>query len=352
LRFSSTGILRRQQPGLGVRARHIIPLLRTLAVVLLVVCLTRPEKGNEQTRIYAEGIAIQMVVDLSSSMESADFVLDGRRASRLDAVKNVFEKFVQGDQAELEGRPDDLVGLVGFARYPDSLAPLTLDHENVLAILKELETKGGPKVQQRLQQLDRAWRSARMRGDQRAMQQLQAEAKRINEEDATAIGDAIALAVERLRDLDRRTQQRPEAEQIKSKVMILLTDGEHNAGDLAPEQAAMLAKASDIKIYTIGIGAQRRGGALVDEKQIRSVAEITGGRFFQAKNTRALREVYAEIDELEKTETEERRFLQYTQAATTWVTLGGTRLPPLLMMVIVLLAVEVVLANTRFRRIP
>ncbi len=352
LRFSSIAGLQRQRPGFGVRGQHVIPVLRTLAVALLVICLARPEKGNEQTRIYAEGIAIQMVVDVSGSMEQADFVLDRRRATRLDAVKSVFEKFVKGDGDKLEGRPDDLVGLVGFARHPDSLAPMTLDHDNVLEILQGLETKGGPTVQRRLQQLGQAMRSAQVSGDRRRLRQIEAEAQAIYDEDGTAIGDAIALGVERLRDLDQRVQRRPGGERIKSKVIILLTDGENNAGDLPPEQAAKLAKASDIKIYAIGIGSQQRGGALVDEKQMRRVAEVTGGEFFKATNTRALQEVYAEIDKLEKTETEERRFLQYTQAATTWTTLGGLRVPPLLLAVIVLLALEVLLANTRFRRVP
>ena len=99
LRFSSIAGLQRQRPGFGVRGQHVIPVLRTLAVALLVICLARPEKGNEQTRIYAEGIAIQMVVDVSGSMEQADFVLDGQEATRLDAVKSVFEKFVKGDYA-------------------------------------------------------------------------------------------------------------------------------------------------------------------------------------------------------------------------------------------------------------
>ncbi len=352
LRFSSIAGLQRQRPGFGVRGRYVIPILRTLAVALLVLCLARPEKGNEQTRIYAEGIAIQMVVDVSGSMEQADFVLDRRRATRLDAVKSVFEKFVKGDGDKLEGRPDDLVGLVGFARHPDSLAPMTLDHDNVLEILQGLETKGGPTVQRRLRQLGQAMRSAQASGDRRRVGQIEAEAQAIYDEDGTAIGDAVALGVERLGDLDQRVQRRPGGERIKSKVIILLTDGENNAGDLPPEQAAKLAKASDIKVYAIGIGSQQRGGALVDEKQMRTVAEVTGGQFFKATNTRALQEVYAEIDKLEKTETEERRFLQYTQAATAWTTLGGLKLPPLLGVVIVLLMLEVLLANTRFRKLP
>ncbi len=353
LRFSSIAALKRQRGGFfGARARHLVPVLRTLAVALLVICLARPEKGNEQTRIYAEGIAIQMVVDVSGSMEQADFMLDGERATRLDAVKRVFERFVKGDGGELEGRPDDLVGLLGFARHPDSLAPMTLDHDNVLAILRELETKGGPTVQRRMRRLQSDLLNARRSGDGRLVRRIQADAQAIQEEDGTAIGDAVALGVDRLRDLDRRVQQRSGGDQIKSKVIILLTDGENNAGDLPPEQAAKLARASDIRIYAIGIGSQRSGGAPIDEKQMRTVAETTRGQFFRAANTRALHEVYAEIDKLEKTETEERRFLQYAQAATTWTMVGGLWLPPWLLIVIALLVLEVLLTNTRLRRIP
>ncbi len=347
VRFSSIENLQRQRPGFGVRARWLIPLLRTLALALLVVCLARPEKGNEQTRIYAEGIAIQMVVDVSGSMEQQDFILNRQRATRLDAVKSVFEKFVKGDGEELKGRPDDLIGLVGFARHPDSLAPMTLDHDNVLTILTELETKAGPSVQQRMRELERALFTARASGDGRQAQQVEAAMRAIGEEDGTAIGDALALGVERLRDLDQRVGRRAEADRIKSKIIILLTDGENNAGDLPPEQAARLAKASDIKVYAIGIGTQQ-----VDERQMRAVAETTGGQFFQAANTGALREVYAQIDKLEKTETEERRFLQYKQAATSWMTFGSMHLPPLLAIVIGLLVLEVLLSNTRLRKAP
>lgn len=352
LRFSSIEALRRQRRGLAVRARHVIPVLRTLAVGLLIVCLARPEKGNEQTRIYAEGIAIQMVVDLSGSMDQADFAVGRRRASRLEAVKLVFRKFVEGTGEELSGRPDDLVGLIGFARYADSLAPLTLDHDNVLAILEESQTVWGPAVQQRIKALERAFTEAAA-GDQRRKWQLRAEYEGLQEENQTAIGDALALAVERLDDLDRRRRSRESRDRrVKGKVIILLTDGENNAGDLTPAQAAELAKERGIKVYTIGIGSQQRRGAIIDEEQMRRVAETTQGKYFRATGTRSLQDVYAEIDKLEKTETEERRFLQHKPMATSSVVLGGVHVPPMLLIVVALLAAEIVLSNTRLRRIP
>ena len=353
LRFSSIEALRQQRRGLAVRARHVIPVLRTLAVGLLIVCLARPEKGNEQTRIYAEGIAIQMVVDLSGSMEQADFAIGRRRASRLSAVKKVFRDFVKGNGDELSGRPDDLVGLIGFARDADSLAPLTLDHDNVLAILEESQTVWGPAVQERIEALERAFTGAQAAGDQQRKGQLRAEYEALQEENQTAIGDALALAVERLDDLDRRRRSRESRDRrVKSKVIILLTDGENNAGDLTPAQAAEVAKERGIKVYTIGIGSQQRRGAIIDEEQMRQVAETTQGKYFRATGTRSLQNVYAEIDKLEKTETEEQRFLQRTPMATSSIVLGGVRLPPLLLIVVALLAAEIVLSNTRLRRIP
>jgi len=357
LRFSSIEPLGRQRRGLGLRARHLIPLLRTLAVGLLIVCLARPEKGNEQTRIYAEGIAIQMVVDLSGSMEQQDFVIGRRRSSRFDAVRTVFRKFVEGAGDRLEGRPDDLIGLIGFARHADSLAPLTLDHENVLTILDESETVAGPAAQKRAAELQRASAAARADGDGRRYRQAQAELESLQQENQTAIGDALALAGERMRDLDLRRQRArtgggTDARRIKSKVIILLTDGENNAGALTPAQAAKLAQACGIKVYTIGIGSQQRRGAIMGEEQMQAVAEATDGKYFRATNTRSLHEVYTEIDKLEKTETQERRFLQHRQLATNWATLGGRRLPPLLLIVGALLVLEIVLTNTRLRRIP
>lgn len=358
LRFSSVAAMRRQDRGLGARARHAIPVLRTLAVGLLIVCLANPRKGNEKTRIHAEGIAIQMVVDLSGSMENQDFVIEYQRRTRLDVVKEVFRAFVEGDGQKLTGRPDDLIGLIGFARYADSLAPLTLDHENVLAILDESETAQGPTVRRRYRELEQTLMRASAAGDRRLVRQIDAEMRRLQEENKTAIGDAIALAVERLRDLDRRLEEerhrrlRATDRHVKSKVIILLTDGHNNAGDLRPLQAAQLAKATGIKMYTIGIGSQQFGQAQIDAEQMRQAAETTGGKYFRATDTRSLHEVYAEIDELEKTKTEERRYLQYRQVATSSVVLGGVRVPPLLLIVLGLIVLEIVLANTRLRRIP
>ena len=358
LRFSSTTPLRRQQRGLAVRMRHALPVSRTLAVGLLIVCLARPQKGNEKTRIYAEGIAIQMVVDLSGSMEGKDFVIDHRRHTRLEAVKRIFRAFVEGDGQELGGRADDLIGLIGFAASPDSLAPLTLDHQNVLTILDESQTADSPQVKRRKWELEQEYSQARAAGDRRRLRQIEAEHRGLQEENKTAIGDALALAVERLRDLDRRLEEerhrrlRVTDRHVKNKVIILLTDGANNTGELAPIQAAQLAKAMGIKVYAIGIGSAGSGQASIVGEQMRKVAESTGGKYFWATDTRSLHKVYAEIDALEKTETEEQRFLQHRQLATSSVVLGGVRVPPLLLIALGLIVLEIMLGNTRLRRIP
>lgn len=330
VRFSSIDWLRRQGAGWRVRARHALPVLRTLTIILLVACLARPQQGNEETRIFSEGIAIQMLVDRSGSMMAMDFHADGKRVNRLEAVKRVFKDFVLGG-GDLTGRPDDLIGMVTFARYADSMSPLTLDHSYLIATLDQTEIVTR------------------------------------NEEDGTAIGDAIALAVERMRDLERRRDV-IDFNRIKGKIMILLTDGENNAGDIDPERAAELAKTFDVKIYTIGAGTQgvapvpmtdvfgrvvmRPRPVTIDEATLKRIARITGGKYYRATDTDSLRQIYREIDELEKTKTEEKRYQQYAELATEWIEFDRLTTPPLLAIVLGLLALEILLANTWLRKAP
>ncbi len=341
IRFSTLSQLRRAGATWAVKARHVLPVLRTLAVALLILCLARPQKGDEETRIISEGIAIQLLVDRSSSMLAEDFQLNGQRVNRLEAVKAVASKFVLGDdQADLGGRPDDLIGMITFAGYADSLCPLTLDHGYLVDTLEKTHIV---EIGNR-------------------------------EEDGTAIGDAVALGVLRMRDLSQR-RAALEANRIKSKVLVLLTDGEQTRGELTPEKGAELAQAEGIKIYTIGVGSKGMapipvpgpfGGTRlqqtpvnIDEATLKKVAQITGGEYFRATDTDSLRRIYARIDELEKTKTEEKRYLQHAEMATQAVTLDVDGLPnwlrtvpPLLLVVIALLVLEIVLTNTRFRKIP
>jgi Ca-activated chloride channel family protein len=317
--------------GRSLRSRlRWLPLgIRVLALSLLVTALARPVKANEQTRVMVEGVAMQMLVDRSSSMLAEDFQMNGQRANRLEAVKQVGAEFIVGGDG-LPGRPNDLIGLIAFAGYADSLSPMTLDHAhllNAMGGLKEVEVRS---------------------------------------EDGTAIGDAVALAVERLRDVGERAEQ-TDRQRIKSRVIVLLTDGENTAGAIEPLMAADLAEKYGIKIYTIGMGT--RGVAMVpvqtpfgremrptqvniDEETLTEMADRTGGRYFRATDTNSLKEIYETIDELEKTETEQRRYLQYIDYAVEPLPLGGFMLPPLLLAAFGLLVLEQLLALTTFRSLP
>jgi Ca-activated chloride channel family protein len=335
IRFSSLDHLRSLGTTLNVRARHILPALRTLAVILLIICLARPQKGDEETRITSEGIAIQLLIDRSSSMMARDFTLNGEPTDRLAVVKSVAEDFVVGDPDEdLTGRPDDLIGMIAFAGYADSKCPLTLDHGYLIDTLRNTEI---------------------------------VDPIKLRDDDGTAIGDAIALGVERMRDLAER-REALKANRIKSKILVLLTDGDQTRGDLTPQQGAEIAKALGIKIYTIGVGTRgyapmpvpdpfgrtvlRSVPVHIDEDTLKEIAKTTGGEYFRATDTDSLRKIYARINELEKTKTEEKRYLQNAELATQVLHVGRIPIPPLLLIVVGLLTLEVILANTRLRKAP
>jgi len=319
--------------SLASAIRPALPLLRVGAIALLVVCLARPIKANEQTRVLVDGIAIGLVVDRSGSMEAMDFTIGGEPATRLAALKQVVRDFVSGGEG-LPGRPNDLVGLVTFSRFADSICPLTLDHEHLLAALDAVRLAAS------------------------------------RDEDGTAIGEGIALGVERLKEVGGQApgtapRREPTRPPVKSRILILLTDGENNAGEIDPLAAAELAKAYGIRIYTIGMGTRgmapfpardpfgnrvmTRVQVSIDEDLLTAVAEGTGGKYFRATDSRSLAGIYAEIDRLEKTETEQRRYLQWTDLAVTGVRIGDLELPPLLAIVVVLLAADLLLSSTRFR---
>lgn len=328
--YSSVELLSVMPTTWAVRARIVLPLLRTLAILLLVLCVARPRKGNELSRVTTEGIAIELVVDRSGSMRAMDFQGDNGRVNRLDAVKTVATEFITGG-GKLGGRPDDMIGLIVFAGFADAQCPLTLDHAYLAEVISKVEPAAN------------------------------------RTEDGTAIGDALALGVEHLRTLDesRRTTKQ---QAIKSRVMILLTDGVNTAGDIEPAQAAEMAAAFGIKVYTIGAGT--RGFApmpgqdifgntvmqnvpvQIDEDTLTRIAEMTGGRYFRATDTDSLVEIYGQIDKLEKTRTEEKRYMQYKEPAIERVKIAGITLPPLLLVALCLIAIELLLAHTRLRKLP
>ncbi|MDZ4831338.1 MAG: VWA domain-containing protein [Phycisphaerae bacterium] len=319
------------------RFRWLPIALRSGAIALVVISLARPVKADSQTRVRVEGIAIQLVIDRSSSMLAMDFSINNEPTDRLTVLKSVVNDFVAGD-GTLGGRPNDMVGAVTFAKNADGICPLTLDHDHLLAGVRELAVA------------------------------------RTAQEDGTAIGDGVALAVERLKDVAARNSPDSSsspaladdnAPKVKSRIMVLLTDGENNSGDIDPLAAAELAQAYGIKIYSIGVGTRGKApypvtdvfgrtflekvDVSIDEDLLKKMSETTGGRYFRATDTQSLRSIYAEIDRLERTETEARRYLQYADFAVEPLRIAGVTLPPLLALALLMAFFDLLLASTRFR---
>lgn len=280
--------------------RHLPLVFRLAAVSLLIIALARPQAGHKQTEVLSEGVDILLTIDTSGSMRAIDFMLANRQVTRLDAVKAVVSDFIQK-------RPGDRLGMVVFGEEAFTQAPLTLDHDLLQTLLKDL-TIG-------------------MAGD------------------ATAIGSAIGVSVNRLKDL-----------KAKSKVVVLLTDGQNTAGDLAPDQAAEAAATFGVKIYTIGVGSEGPAPFLVDtifgqrtvyqqadldEPTLRKIADVTHARYFRAKDTTELLQIYGEIDRLEKSEAKVKEYMEYEERFH-WFLIPG----------LLLLAAEIFLTRTWLRKIP
>ncbi len=322
--YSSTALLASLPTTWAQVVRSSLPGLRLLGLALIVIAMARPQHGLSEFRVRKEGIAIMMCLDRSGSMSALDFQLDGNEVNRLDAVKQVFRDFVVGDDDRLAGRPDDLIGLISFGGFAEGRSPLTLDHAALEQVLETVEIPrpihddDGNVINQRY----------------------------LAEERLTAIGDAVTLAVARLRD-----------SAAKSKVIILLSDGENTAGIVQPREASLAAKEFGIKIYAIGVGSTGTApfpgidmfgrtvlvnqNVTLDEKSLRMLAETTGGRYFNARNTEALAEVYGEIDKLEKTVSEGRLYTEYRELYQ-----------PLVLWGLGFLMLELVLRCTRFRSLP
>ncbi len=298
-------------------------VLGLLGVVSTVLALARPQVEVIERSAEREGIAIEMLVDISSSMDMRmDFA--GDESTRLEVAKKVLESFVQGDDEELTGRPDDLIGIITFARYADTVCPLTLGHDAVVYFAQNLEINDRPN------------------------------------EDGTAYGDASALAAARMKTLEESLWRSAgggvdENLEIKSKIVVLLTDGENNCGRHLPMEAAAMAKKWGIRVYTISLGdppppakietkegvievAAERGAA---EQTLEKMAEITGGIFRTAHDYDSLKAVYAEIDRLERSEM--RSTAKKLQADIFGYFAAGA---------LALLAIESLLRSTWLRRIP
>lgn len=290
MQFSSSDVLKTLPKSWRIYMQPVLPVFYILGLTFIIIAFARPQKGLEDSRVRTEAVDIILLMDLSGSMDTQDFQKFGKRLSRLDATKEVITRF-------LENRPNDRIGMVGFATLPYAIAPLTLDH---------------------------GWLNQRMEGLHTGML----------DGNRTAIGDGMASAINRLRESE-----------AKSKVIILLTDGANNYGTLSPENAASAAEALDIKVYTIGAGGARTGffqqRQEIDEDSLRKIANTTHAEFYRARDLETLEAVYQEIDLLEKTEIEVERFTRFEEKAFWPILLG-----------LAFLILEQILSLTKLGRLP
>lgn len=300
--YSSSDLVRGLAGVTRSRSGRVLAALRWLALALFIVALARPQLGEGESAISASGIDIVVCLDLSLSMDAEDFKKDGKPVNRITVAKDVLKQFI-------ENRPGDRIGLVGFSGRAYIAGPLTLDHDFLLQNLTRL--------------------------DGRTIEQ------------GTAIGSAIMAAVNRIRDV-----------KSKSKIVILLTDGQNNMGKVPPLTAAEVAQSLKIKVYTVGVGSKQESAPWpytdqfgrkvyrmmpvdIDEVTLTEIANRTGGKYYRADSTETLRKIYDEIDRLEKTTVEVKKYNRYREILH-WPLLAGLGL----------LLLEIGLAHTVWRRLP
>jgi Ca-activated chloride channel family protein len=285
----------------ALRLRRLVPAIKYAVLCLIVVAMARPQWGTERTEVLTEGVNIVLAMDLSESMAALDFKKKGRVVNRLEAVKGVVQEFVSK-------RNGDRIGMVVFGTHAYTQLPLTRDYNTMVSILDRLEIGAAGK--------------------------------------STAIGDAIGISLKRLADIES-----------KSNIVILLTDGVSNAGELSPDTAGEIAVQKGVKIYTIGVGRRGKAPFLVndplfgeryvyqqvniDEDTLRAIADKTGGLYFRAENLEGLQQVYDTIDAMETTAVKVDIFAEYNEIY-----------PWLLIPALVMLTLYVVLRNTRYLIIP
>jgi len=300
LRMGDTFVFRYAPKSWKVMLMPLQMLLRTLAFVMIVLVLARPQTQNSWKDQSVEGIDIMLAMDVSTSMLAEDL-----KPNRIEAAKQVAAEFISG-------RPNDNIGLAIFAGEAFTQCPMTTDHASLLNLLQNVRTD---------------------------------IAQRGLIEDGTAIGMGLANAVSRLKD-----------SKAKSKVVILLTDGSNNRGDISPMTAAEIAKSLGIRVYTIGVGTNKvapypmpvAGGVQyvnipveIDNETLNSIAQATNGDFYRATNTRELHNIYREIDQLEKSKLNVKKFSKKYDVYQ-----------PFAVVAIIALLLELLLRITVFRRIP
>lgn len=288
------------------RLLPLLPVLRVVAFTMLVLALARPQTHNSEKKEYVEGIDIMLVMDVSTSMLSEDLRDDSKEVrNRLDAAKYVAAEFINS-------RPDDNIGLTIFAGESFTRCPMTIDHASLLSLLNDVRTD--------------------------------IAAKGLIE-DGTAIGMGLATAVSRLKDSN-----------AKSRVVILLTDGSNNRGDISPLDAAEIARLYNVRVYTIGVGSNGTapypmpvGGRIqyvnlpveIDTETLQAIAQKTNGDFYRATNAEELSQIYREIDKLEKSKLEVKSFKRKYEAYQQFIFVAA-----------IALLLEILLRLTVFRRIP
>lgn len=295
LQYSDVRLTAHLSPSLRQRARFLLPVLRLLALALLIIGLARPQSGSAREVVLGEGIDIVIALDISGSMAALDF-----DPNRLGAAKRVIHDFIQE-------RKYDRLGFVIFASEAFSQVPPTMDYKVLERVVDDTQV---------------SWD--------------------IGLDSGTAIGLGLANAANMLRD-----------SKADSRVIVLLTDGANNSGQIDPMTAAQIAKALKIKVYTIG--AARPGPAAlpfpdgrveyrdseIDEEALRQIADVTGGLYFRAEDDQGLREIYDTINQLERSQIEVRTFTRY-QELMAW----------LIVPAVLLLVLEILLRRTIFRTIP
>ena len=296
LRFSDLGVVQEAARWSSARPRHILFIVKLAVLVCVILALARPQAGMKGAEVIAEGTDIVLALDLSTTMLAEDI-----RPNRVEAIKAVAKEFVRS-------RKNDRIGLVVFAGEAYTQCPLTLDYSILLGFLDQIHVG--------------------------------------MIEDGTAIGMGLATAVNRLR-----------SSEAKSKTVVLLTDGQNNRGEIDPVTAAQASQALGIRVYAVGAGTH--GTALypvedpffgrryvpmrvdVDEDVLKRIADLTGGRYFRATDRKSLESTYREIDRMEKTEIKVREYTRYSERFV-WFAAAA----------LVLMLADIVLGNTRYRKIP
>jgi Ca-activated chloride channel family protein len=310
LTFSSTSALCSLGRTSAARAGRFLRALFLLSLALFAIAIARPQLGKSLTQVEASGIDIMLVLDVSQSMLTKDFSIGGDQSTRIEAIREVTRQFI-------EARPNDRIGIIAFAGHPYVISPMTLDHDWLLQNLERVRTG--------------------------------------MVEDGTAIGSAIASAANRLND-----------KRSKSRVIVLLTDGENNAGKIPPATAAEAVRALKIRFYAIGAGINgiapapvfnpRTGKPFTDmlgnimyqnqrvqfnEAGLKEVAKIADGQFFRATDTKSLEQIFRDIDKLEKTTVAVKKYQQYRDLFPACIMAGCG-----------LLIAQILLSQTIWKKLP